>query len=135
MLKAARKCQVLIVLLFLSLLLVQTSKAESTDSTAEEKMPEFVGEVFGLDMTKYSITDEGYGFHYPPEYGGVAKEESMTFNLVSNKGTIYTVHVMGILLNGFPDLCMIHHLPRCRHLVKSPIFINGLHGFKELLII
>ncbi len=105
MFKSARKCQVLIVLLFLSLLLVQPSKAESADSTAKEKVPEFVSEVFGLDMTKYNITvdgsGDGYGFHYPPEYGGVAKEESMAFNLVSNKGTIYTVHIWGLFLNGF----------------------------------
>jgi len=82
-------------------MLVQTSKADTANSTAKEKVPEFVSEVVGLDMAKYNITNEGYGFYYPSEYGGVAKEESMSFNLVSNKGTIFTVHVNGIFLNGF----------------------------------
>lgn len=82
-------------------MLVQTSKADTANSTAKEKLPEFVSEVVGLDMAKYNITDEGYGFHYPSEYGGIAKEESMSFNLVSNKGTIYTARAHGIFLNGF----------------------------------
>jgi hypothetical protein len=95
----------LIVLLFLVVMLVQTSRADTANSTAKEKLPEFVSEVVGLDMAKYNITNEGYGFHYPSEYGGIAKEESMSFNLVSNKGTIFTVYVHGIFLNGF--ICLI----------------------------
>jgi hypothetical protein len=105
MFKSARKCQSLIVLLFLVVMLVQTSKADTANSTAKEKLPEFVSEVVGLDLTKYNITNEGYGFHYPSEYGGIAKEESMSFKLVSNKGTIFDVYANGIFLNGF--ICLI----------------------------
>jgi len=86
-------------------MLVQTSKADTANSTAKEKLPEFVSEVVGLDLTKYNITNEGYGFHYPSEYGGIAKEESMSFKLVSNKGTIFDVYANGIFLNGF--ICLI----------------------------
>jgi hypothetical protein len=105
MFKLARKCQSLLVLLFLVVTLVQASGADTANSTAEEKLPEFVSEVVGLDMTKYNITDEGYGFYYPPEYGGIAKEESMSFKLVSNRGTIYTVYAHAIFLNGF--ICLL----------------------------
>jgi len=87
-------------------MLVQTSRADTANATAEEKLPEFVSEVAGLDMTKYNITDESYGFHYPSEYGGIAKEESVSFNLVSNKGTVYTVRAHAIFLNGF--ICLLN---------------------------
>ena len=82
-------------------MLVQTLRADIADSTAEEKLPEFLSEVVRLNMGEYNITDEGYGFYFPSEYGGVVKEESVSFKLVSNRGTIYTVYADAIFLNGF----------------------------------
>jgi len=82
-------------------MLVQTSRTDIAGSTAEKKLPEFLSEVVRLNMEEYNITDEGYGFHFPSEYGGVVKEEFMSFKLVSNRGTIYTVHADAIFLNGF----------------------------------
>jgi len=82
-------------------MLAPTSRADTADPTAEEKLPEFVSEVVRLDMTKYNITDETYGFHYPSEYGGITKEESTSFNLVSDRGTIYTARAHARFLDGF----------------------------------
>ncbi len=98
MFKSARKCQSLLVLLFLVVMLVQTSKADTANSTAKDVMPAFLSEVVGLDLTKYNITNEGYGFTYPSEYGGKIKEENLSFDLISSEGTI---RVMGMFLDGF----------------------------------
>jgi hypothetical protein len=101
MLKSAREYQSFLVLLFLVAMLVQTPRADIANSTAERKLPEFVSEVVRLNMTEYKITDVGYGFFFPSEYGGVVKEESMSFKLVSNRGATYSVCVDAIFLNGF----------------------------------
>ena len=118
---SAKKYQALILLLFLVVTLIQTSLADSTNSIAEEKLPEFVWDVVGLDMTKYNITDESYGFSYPSEYGCVAKEESVSFKLVSERGTIYTASAHAIFLNGFIPLLTVD-VPTNAHLffVDSP---------------
>jgi hypothetical protein len=101
MFKSTRKCQISLVLLFLVVMLVQAPRADTADSTSEKKLPEFVSEVVKLNMTEYKITDVGYGFYFPSEYGGVVKEESISFKLVSNRGEIYTVYADAIFLNGF----------------------------------
>ena len=41
----------------------------------------FLSDVLGIDMTKYAITNEGYGVKYPSEYGGAVKRESISFTL------------------------------------------------------
>jgi hypothetical protein len=87
-----------IVLLILAVSIVQTSRANTVNFTARDKMPAFLSEVVGLDLTKYNITNEGYGFTYPSEYGGNVKDEHVYLELVSSEGNI---SVMGLFLNGF----------------------------------
>jgi hypothetical protein len=89
-----------IVLLILAVPLIQTSRAETLNSTAKDKMPAFLSEVIGLDLTKYNITNEGYGSTYPLNYGGTVKEENIYLELVSSDGGM---HVNGFFVNGFID--------------------------------
>jgi hypothetical protein len=87
-----------IILLILAVPLIQTSRAATVNSTARDKMPAFLSDVIGLDLTKYNITNENYAFNYPPYYGGTVKEEILNLDLVSDEGTI---SVMCMFLNGF----------------------------------
>jgi len=79
------------VLFVLAFSLTQTSQADdanAANSTAEDKLPAFLSEVIGLDLTKYNITNEGYGVSYPPEFGGLVKRENIIFTLESNNSKI-----------------------------------------------
>jgi len=86
------------VLLIVAVSLVQISRADPVDFTAKDKVPAFLSEVVGLDLTKYNITREGCSVSYPSYYGGLVKDEVISFTLESNSSKI---SVMGILDNGF----------------------------------
>ncbi len=107
MLTSARKCQGLIVLFFLVVMLVQTSGADTVDSTVKDMVLVFLSDVVGLDLTKYNITNEGYYSDYPPYYGGEVKEEVLSFDLISSEGSL---SVMGIFYNGFIYGLVVYHV-------------------------
>jgi len=86
------------VLLILAVSMVQISRADPVDFTVKDMMPAFLSEVVGLDLTKYNITKEGYSVSYPSYYGGLVKDEVISFTLEYNSSKI---GVMGILDNGF----------------------------------
>jgi hypothetical protein len=91
----------IIVLLVLAVSLIQTSRADTVtlaNSTAKDKLPEFLSQVIGLDLTKYNITNQGYGVTYPSRYGGVVKEENIIFTLDSKDSKIA---VAGVFDNGY----------------------------------
>ncbi len=58
---------------------IQISKAEA-DFTAKNRLTAFLSEVIGLDLTRYNVT-ESSGFSYPSEYGGLVKQEVVSFHL------------------------------------------------------
>lgn len=95
-----------IVLLILVVPLIQTSRAATVNSTTRDKMPAFLSDVIGLDLTKYNITNEGYSFSYPSYYGGNVKEENIALYLASSDGEM---HVTGTFVNGF--VCGINLYP------------------------
>ncbi len=77
-----RKCKIKIcVIAFLlvfvfSFLSVCTASAADSTVTAKEKLQSFLTDVLGIDLTKYTIIEEGGGVNYPPELGGVIKRET-----------------------------------------------------------
>ena len=90
-----------VVLLIVAVSLVQTTKAysvDTTNATAKDKLPVFLSEVIGLDFTKYNVTNQGYSVSYPSNYGGLVKDEVISFTLESSSSKI---SVMGIFDNGF----------------------------------
>jgi len=97
MFKSARKSQIIILLSLLFVMLPQTTKADPADFTAKDKLPAFLSEVLGLDLTKYDIT-ESSGFSYPSEYGGLVKQEVISYHLDCNGSRI---DIMGIFFNEF----------------------------------
>lgn len=82
---------VMFALFVLTALLAQISRADVTsaaNSTAKDKLAVFMSEVIGLDLTKYNITNEGYGVSYPSEFGGLVKREHVIFTLDSSDSKI-----------------------------------------------
>jgi len=47
-----------------------------------------LNDVLRIDLTKYTITNEGYGVKYPSEYGGAVKKESISFILNSTNSRV-----------------------------------------------
>jgi hypothetical protein len=72
----------------------------TTETSAEDKLPSFLSEVIGLDLAKYDIVNEGYGVSFPSEFGGLVKEESIIFTLEFEDSRIA---VSGVFDNGFPS--------------------------------
>jgi hypothetical protein len=87
-----------IVLLILAVPLIQTSWGATEDVTAKDMVPAFLSDVVGLDLTKYNMTDEKYTVSYPSFYGGVVKDEVISYDLKSDNSEL---SVMGIFDNGF----------------------------------
>jgi hypothetical protein len=79
-----------------------TAHAETSptaDAIVQEKLSSFLSDVIGLDLPQYNITNEGYGVSYPSRFGGVVKEEHLSFTLDSND---YKITVGSVFDNGFP---------------------------------
>jgi hypothetical protein len=97
--KRAKKMSVITVIaLFAVMAVTQTATADSTTVPAKEKLPAFLSEVIGIDLSKYQISNEGYAIHYPSGYGGKVKEEGASFILTANNSKI---DVMSIFYNGY----------------------------------
>jgi hypothetical protein len=87
-------------LLFSSLLFSTYGVVVVGDSSvsAKDKMPILLSDVFGIDLSKYSISEEGYGTRY--EMGGLVEVDGYSCVLVDAKGGSVGVH--GTFHNGFP---------------------------------
>jgi hypothetical protein len=121
---------VAIILLILAIPLFQISRAATINSTAEDKMLAFLGDVVGLDLTKYNITNENYGFNYPLYYGGTVKEEYLELDLVSEEGTI---SVMSRFLNGFNSVVFVYAPTNGSMFFKLQPSTNALDESRNIL--
>jgi hypothetical protein len=105
---------VLILMLVLVFVLLQVPNAYSSESTAEDKLSEFLSSVVGLDLTKYALVPPSLppGVEYPSnlsetlpplnftlddQFGGLVEEEVLSYDLEYNESRI---HIMGIFYNG-----------------------------------
>lgn len=100
-------CAVAVFLFVLNVILIGTSRADiPADATAKDKLPIFLKDVIELDLTKYNKTNEGYDVSYPSEFGGLVKEEHITFTLEfeNRKVPVSTVFYNGYIawLNFYP---------------------------------
>jgi hypothetical protein len=117
-------------MLILAVPLIQISKAEQVDPTTKSFVVEFLSDVVELDLTKYNITNEGYGSTYPPEYGGEVKEEILSFDLVSSEGS---THVMCIFLNRFIGGIYVNPPKESTILFKNQPPTNAVDESKNIL--
>jgi hypothetical protein len=97
-----QKLQILALMLLLvmatSVFSVCTAFAADSAVTAKEKLPTFLGDVLQIDLSKYTVTNEGYGVLYPMRFGGEVKQESYSFNL---DGVNSQVSVSAVFYNGY----------------------------------
>jgi hypothetical protein len=104
--KRAKKMSVITVIaLFAVMAVAQTATADSTTVPAKEKLPAFLSEVIGIDLSKYQISNEGYAIHYPSGYGGKLKEEGASFILTANNSKI---DVTSVFYNGYINYISIY---------------------------
>jgi hypothetical protein len=71
--------------------------------TAKDKLPALLSDVIGLDLSKYTLIDHGYGTRY--DYGGRVYVENYSAYLVDEEGG--EVSVQSMFYNGFPDWLLI----------------------------
>ena len=109
---------VLILMFVLVFLLLQVPNAYSSESTAEDKIADFLSSVVGLDLTKYTLVPPSLppGVEYPSnlsetlpplssypnftlndQFGGLVEEEVLSYDIECNESKI---HIMGIFYNG-----------------------------------
>jgi hypothetical protein len=97
-----QKPQVLALMLLLvmatSVFSVCTVSAADSAVSAKEKLPAFLGDVLQIDLTKYTVANEGYGVLYPMRFGGAVKQESYSFTL---NGANSQVSVSSVFYNGY----------------------------------
>jgi hypothetical protein len=99
-------CAIAFLLVFaFSFLPTFTVSAADSAATAEEKLPAFLRDVLGIDLTKYTISDQGYGVKYPPELGGVVKQENI---LIRYNSTSSQISVQATFRNGYIDGIILH---------------------------
>jgi hypothetical protein len=88
---------VAVILFVLPTTLIQPLAADVTavaNAPINEKLPAFMGEVIGINLTKYNITNEGYGESYPPEFGGQVKREQGILTLEESNTSEISVAAM-----------------------------------------
>jgi hypothetical protein len=90
---------VLLLTLVLVLLLLQIPNAYSEESTAEDKFFDFLSDVIGLDMTKYTSPQPipPPNPQYPEEFGGLVEQIILSPDFEYNETNFGT---MGIFYNG-----------------------------------
>jgi hypothetical protein len=106
-----QKPQVLAIMLLLvmatSVFSVCTAFAADSVATAKEKLPAFLGDVLQIDLSKYTVTNEGYGVLYPMRFGGEVKQESYSFTL---KDANSQVSVSSVFYNGYIAYLQVYPL-------------------------
>jgi hypothetical protein len=83
----------------------------ATDSTppAKEKLQVFLTDVLSIDISKYTVTTEGFGVSYPSELGGSVKQEN---GLIYYNSTTSMLSVQAIFRNGYIDWIYVKSLDR-----------------------
>ena len=87
-------------LVFVSVPLLQTSRAETASITAKDKLFAFLTDNIAINMSEYAANSESYSITYPSTYGGLAKEELVNYEFKADDGS--KIYGMAIFDNGFP---------------------------------
>jgi hypothetical protein len=111
------------------ILLVQAPGVHGEDTAALDKLQDFLSEVVAIDLTKYNVTNIGSSSNYPSYYGGLVKEEGISFNLESDQSK---VSVQGTFYNGF--ICQATFYPMQGSIVYlQPPSTSALDESRKLL--
>jgi hypothetical protein len=106
--KLSLKVSAMTMLLFVicaSLVLPCESQAVSSEQISINTYKAFLTNVLGVDLSQYNLTRNGYGVSYPPKFGGVVKEETISYILNSSQSAVSTWCVLD---NGNITVCSIY---------------------------
>jgi hypothetical protein len=95
----------LLAVLALSTISIFNAQAANTQDLAKEKTSHFLSDVLQIDLSKYAVTDEGYGTSYPSQYGGAAMQESYSLTLNNPSSQ---VSISAVFLNGYIIYLQVH---------------------------
>jgi hypothetical protein len=79
-------CSIAVIFAFLAFSLVQIPQAHATETSTQAKLQSFLTNVLGIDLTRYTVTQSGYGASYPLKYGGLVEEEVVSYTFSNNNG-------------------------------------------------
>jgi len=100
--------------------------------SAKDKLPAFLSDVLGLDMSKYQIVNERGATQYV--YGNSVEVDNYVFELVDEKGGEVTVR--GHFYNGVPNPINIREVDGSVHYVSSPGgSLEGLRNVFERYVV
>lgn len=88
-------CALLLLFAAASLMLSRADMTNKTNPPGKDKLLAFLSSVIGLDLTRYNVTVSS-GVTYPPNFGGLVKQEVISCQLDCNGSKI---GVMGIFCN------------------------------------
>jgi hypothetical protein len=86
---------------------LQGCQAVSAPEKTTELYQSFLTDVLGVDLTRYDITNPGYGTSYPSSFGGKVKEETISYQLISGQGNLST---WCLIHDGVLTSCDVNHL-------------------------
>lgn len=92
-------------MLFIVLAVLQAPQVHANIS-AQEKLQLFLSDVIEIDLASYNITQSGYGASYPPKYGGLVKEEAVSYTFSTDNNA--KLDVNSIFDNGKLCSCDIN---------------------------
>jgi hypothetical protein len=121
----------LISLLTFSAYAFQISNVQASEATIQEKSLSILSNVFGLDMTKYSVTTKEYPPDTSASYFGVVPQENVAYFLTS-EGSKLRIH----FTFGNDNLQMIQVLEkegRPHSIVKASTDTNAIEMAKSFL--
>ncbi|MGD6933090.1 MAG: hypothetical protein ACQCN5_02675 [Candidatus Bathyarchaeia archaeon] len=93
-----------------------TSAFDGNVYSGMDKLQAVLSDVFGLDLSKYSIVDPSSAINY--EYGGSVEVEGCSFKLVDAKGGVITVR--GHFYNGYPHSVSVRLVDGSFYFVVEP---------------
>jgi hypothetical protein len=71
----------------LILLEFQVQGVYAAESASQNNMQLFLDNVMQIDLRQYNITQSGYDASYPEQYGGLVKEEAVSYMFTANDGS------------------------------------------------
>ena len=97
-------CVAVILLAILAFSLVQIPQAHATKSDVDAKLQSFLTNVLGIDLTEYTVTQNGYGDSYPLQYGGQIEQECPSYVFTTSNGSQLNVDP-NFFYDGFLTAC------------------------------
>ncbi len=96
---------ILLFFIFADLALPCQSQETSSEQISKNTYKAFLTDVLCVDLSQYNISKSGYGVNYPEKFGGVVREETISYTFNSGQST---VNAWCIIDNGNISACSMY---------------------------